>query len=77
MPDVKGRAAILKVHARNKKIDPSVDLEALARRTPGFSGAELENVLNESAILAVRENKKVIDVQHIDEAIDRVMMGSG
>lgn len=75
LPDVKGRAAILKVHTRNKKIDPNVDLEALARRTPGFSGAELENVLNESAILAVRENKKVIDVQHIDEAIDRVMMG--
>ena len=75
LPDLKGRQAILKVHARNKKIADDVDLEALARRTPGFSGAELENVLNEAAILSVRENKSVIETQQIDEAIDRVMMG--
>lgn len=75
LPDVKGRQAILEVHARNKKIAPDVDLAALARRTPGFSGADLENVLNEAAILTVRENKEQIDVEQIDEAIDRVMMG--
>ena len=75
LPDVKGREAILKVHARNKHIKDDVDLAALARRTPGFSGADLENVLNEAAILAVRENKDVIDMNDIDEAIDRVMMG--
>ena len=75
LPDLKGREAILKVHARNKKIAKDVDLEALARRTPGFSGADLENVLNEAAILSVREKKTVIDTPQIDEAIDRVMMG--
>ena len=75
LPDLKGREAILKVHARNKKIAEDVDLEALARRTPGFSGADLENVLNEAAILTVREKKTVIDTPQIDEAIDRVMMG--
>ena len=75
LPDLKGREAILKVHARNKKIAKDVDLEALARRTPGFSGADLENVLNEAAILSVREKKNVIDTPQIDEAIDRVMMG--
>ena len=75
LPDLKGREAILKVHARNKKVAPDVNLEALARRTPGFSGADLENVLNEAAILTVRENKEVISVEQIDEAIDRVMMG--
>ncbi len=75
LPDLKGREAILKVHARNKKIAPDVDLEALARRTPGFSGADLENVLNEAAILTVREKKDIIETQEIDEAIDRVMMG--
>ena len=75
LPDVKGREAILKVHARNKKIGKDVDLAALARRTPGFSGADLENVLNEAAILTVRENKEEIAVEQIDEAIDRVMMG--
>ena len=75
LPDLKGREAILKVHARNKKLDDDVDLEALARRTPGFSGADLENVLNEAAILAVRENKQVISLKQVDEAIDRVMMG--
>lgn len=75
LPDLKGREAILKVHARNKKIASDVDLEALARRTPGFSGADLENVLNEAAILTVREHKPLIEIQEIDEAIDRVMMG--
>ena len=75
LPDLKGREAILKVHARNKKLAEGVDLEALARRTPGFSGADLENVLNEAAILTVRENKQEIGLSQIDEAIDRVMMG--
>ena len=75
LPDLKGREMILKVHARNKKMAPDVDLAALAKRTPGFSGADLENVLNEAAILTVRENKEQIDVEQIDEAIDRVMMG--
>ncbi len=75
LPDWKGRKAILEVHARNKKIENKVDLEALARRTPGFSGADLENVLNEAAILAVRENTTEIKMAQIDEAIDRVMMG--
>ncbi len=75
LPDVKGREAILKVHARNKKLGPNVDLGALAKRTPGFSGADLENVLNEAAILTVRENKEQIETEQIDEAIDRVMMG--
>ncbi len=75
LPDLKGREAILKVHARNKKIASDVDLQALARRTPGFSGADLENVLNEAAILSVREKKNIIETPQIDEAIDRVMMG--
>ena len=75
LPDVKGREAILKVHARNKKLGNDIDLSALARRTPGFSGADLENVLNEAAILTVRENKDSIETPQIDEAIDRVMMG--
>jgi len=75
LPDRKGREAILHVHARNKKFVKDLDLGALAKRTPGFSGADLENVLNESAILAVRENKNEISMKQIDEAIDRVMMG--
>lgn len=75
LPDRKGREAILKVHARNKKLASDVNLENLARRTPGFSGAELENVLNEAAILAVRSNKTEIDMEDLDEAIDRVMSG--
>ncbi len=75
LPDRKGREAILKVHARNKKLASDVNLENLARRTPGFSGAELENVLNEAAILAVRSNKSEIDMEDLDEAIDRVMSG--
>ena len=75
LPDRKGREAILNVHARNKRMAPDVDLGALAKRTPGFSGADLENVLNEAAILAVRDNKDQIDTGEVDEAIDRVMMG--
>ena len=75
LPDRKGRAAILAVHARNKKLADSADLVALAKRTPGFSGADLENVLNEAAILAVRENSETITMHHLDEAIDRVIAG--
>ncbi|MEG2994527.1 MAG: ATP-dependent zinc metalloprotease FtsH [Erysipelotrichaceae bacterium] len=75
LPDKRGRKEILEVHARNKKLSDDVSLENLAKRTPGFSGADLENVLNEGAILAVRENKKIISMDDLDEAIDRVMMG--
>ena len=75
LPDRRGRKAILEVHARNKKLAPEIDLDALAKRTPGFSGADLENVLNEAAILAVRENSDLIHMHNLDEAIDRVMMG--
>ena len=74
-PDVKGREAILKVHARNKHLDPDIKLEDIAQRTPGFSGADLENILNEAALLAARDNRKVINLQDLDEATDRVMMG--
>ena len=74
-PDVKGRQEILKVHARNKRIDTSVTFEEIARRTPGFTGADLENLLNEAALLAARSNKPAIKIYHIDEAVDRVMMG--
>ena len=75
LPDRKGREAILKVHARNKHFAADIDLGALAKRTPGFSGAYLENVLNESAIMAVRHDETEITMADIDEAIDRVMMG--
>ena len=75
LPDKKGRTEILQVHARNKKLAPNVSLENLASRTPSFSGADLENVLNEAAILAVRENRKEITMDDLDEAIDRVIMG--
>lgn len=74
-PDVKGRTAILKVHARNKKLSSKINLEDIARRTPGFSGADLENLLNEAALLAARENRKEIRIYDIDEAVDRVLMG--
>ena len=74
-PDVKSRTAILKVHARNKHLDPSVKLEDVAQRIPGFSGADIENLLNEAALLAARDNRRVISIQDIDEAMDRVMMG--
>ena len=75
LPDARGRKAILEVHARNKHFAPDVDLNALASRTPGFSGADLENVLNEAAIMAVRMNHQVIEMSDLDEAIDRVMAG--
>lgn len=75
LPDKAGRAAILRVHARGKKIDPSVDFDALAKRTVGFSGADLDNVLNEAAILAARNNKPIISIEEIDEAIDRRISG--
>ncbi|PWK16329.1 ATP-dependent zinc metalloprotease FtsH [Tumebacillus permanentifrigoris] len=74
-PDVKGREAILKVHSRNKPISPDIPLGAIAKRTPGFTGADLENVLNEAALLAARQNKRLIETTDIDEAIDRVMAG--
>lgn len=74
-PDVNGREAILKVHARNKPLAPDVDLKVVAQQTPGFSGAELENVLNEAALVAARRNKTVIDASDIDEAEDRVIAG--
>ncbi|MCM3603629.1 ATP-dependent zinc metalloprotease FtsH [Robertmurraya korlensis] len=74
-PDVKGREAVLKVHARNKPLDESVNLKAIAARTPGFSGADLENLLNEAALVAARQNKKKVDMTDIDEATDRVIAG--
>lgn len=74
-PDVNGRTAILKVHARNKHLDSNINLNDIAQRIPGFSGADIENLLNEAALLAARNNRKVITTPDIDEAIDRVMMG--
>lgn len=74
-PDVKGREAVLRVHARNKPLDEHVDFKAIAQRTPGFSGADLENLLNEAALVAARSNKKKIDMFDIDEATDRVIAG--
>ena len=75
LPDQKARKAILDVHARGKIFNKSVNLESLSKRTPGFSGADLENLLNESALLAVRRNKDSIGMEEIDEATDRVLMG--
>lgn len=75
LPDRAGRKAILAVHARNKNLAPDISLDALAARTPGFSGADLENVLNEAAILAVRAKRDVITLEDLDEAIDRTMGG--
>ncbi|MBS4193408.1 ATP-dependent zinc metalloprotease FtsH [Bacillus sp. FJAT-49705] len=74
-PDVKGREAVLKVHARNKPLDEGVNLKAIAQRTPGFSGADLENLLNEAALVAARQDKKKVDMFDIDEATDRVIAG--
>ena len=74
-PDVKGREAILKVHARNKPLAEDVDLKLVAQQTPGFVGADLENVLNEAALVAARRNKSKIDASDIDEAEDRVIAG--
>ncbi|GAB4173527.1 MAG: ATP-dependent zinc metalloprotease FtsH2 [Coleofasciculaceae cyanobacterium] len=74
-PDLKGRLGILDVHARNKKLDPEVSLEAIARRTPGFTGADLANLLNEAAILTARRRKDAITMLEINDAIDRVVAG--
>lgn len=74
-PDVEGRVDILKIHARNKPLADDIDLQVLARRTPGFTGADLENLMNEAAILAARKNKKRITMLEAEEAIDRVIMG--
>ena len=74
-PDVKGREAILRVHARNKPMADDVDFKVVAQQTPGFAGADLENVLNEAALVAARRNKKKIDASDIDEAEDRVIAG--
>lgn len=75
LPDVRGREAILNVHAKNKNFAEDVNFAHIAQRTPGFSGADLENLLNEAALLAARANRKVIEVHDIDEATDRVMLG--
>ena len=75
LPDFKGRAKILGVHSRGKPLEPDVDLEAIARRTPGYSGAQLENLMNEAAITAAREGKATIGWEEIDGAVDRIMVG--
>src|SRR5688572_23227920 len=75
LPDVRGREAILKVHSKNVKIDPTVDLAVIARGTPGYSGAELANLLNEAALLAARTNKKAIGMSELEEARDKVRWG--
>ena len=74
-PDLKGRLSILEVHAKGKPISPDVNLEGIARRTPGFTGADLCNVLNEAALLTARRDKKLLDSSALDEAIDRVVAG--
>ena len=74
-PDVKGREQILQVHAKNKKLDKDVDLKVLAKRTPGFTGADLQNLLNESALLAARNGESLISMNDIDRSIDRVIAG--
>jgi cell division protease FtsH len=74
-PDLEGRKAILRVHARGKPLDETVDLDVIARRTPGFTGADLANVINEAALLAARWNKKAVGMKELEEAIDRVMAG--
>ena len=74
-PDVRGREQILKVHAKNKQLEPEVDLKTLAKRTPGFTGADLQNLLNEAALLAARKNKEKISMGDIDNSIDRVIAG--
>ncbi|QOY37482.1 ATP-dependent zinc metalloprotease FtsH [Anaerobacillus isosaccharinicus] len=74
-PDVKGREAVLEVHARNKPLEDDVNLKTIATRTPGFSGADLENLLNEAALVAARRNKTKVDMNDIEEAIDRVIAG--
>jgi cell division protease FtsH len=75
VPDVKGRTEILRVHAGNKKFDDDVSLEIIAMRTPGFSGADLANLLNEAAILTGRRGKTAISAKEIDDSIDRIVAG--
>jgi cell division protease FtsH len=74
-PDLKGRIGILDVHARNKKLAPEISIEAIARRTPGFTGADLANLLNEAAILTARRRKEAITMSEVDAAVDRVVAG--
>ncbi len=74
-PDIVGREAILKVHAKNVKVDPDVDLNSLAKQTPGFSGADLANLINEGALLAARRNKETVTMEEMQESIERVMAG--
>ncbi len=76
IPDVKGREEILKVHVKGKPLDPDIDLKVLARRTPGFTGADLENLVNEAALLTARRNKKALTMAEMEEAIDRVIAGT-
>src|SRR5699024_687995 len=75
LPDIKGREDILKVHSKNKVLNPSVDLKVLAKRTSGFTGADLRNLLNEAALLAARNNEENISMDDIDKSIDRVEAG--
>ena len=75
VPDVKGRLEILNVHARNKKLSEEISLEVIARRTPGFSGADLANLLNEAAILTARRRKNAVTMSEVDASIDRVIAG--
>ncbi|HEU4487825.1 MAG TPA: ATP-dependent zinc metalloprotease FtsH [Actinomycetota bacterium] len=75
LPDIRGRAEILEIHARDVKMAPHVDLKVLARRTPGFSGAQLANVINEGALLAARSNREVVEMSDLEDAIDRVTAG--
>eukprot|EP00527_Entomoneis_sp_CCMP2396_P009261 CAMPEP_0198138280 /NCGR_PEP_ID=MMETSP1443-20131203/1693_1 /TAXON_ID=186043 /ORGANISM="Entomoneis sp., Strain CCMP2396" /LENGTH=672 /DNA_ID=CAMNT_0043799991 /DNA_START=59 /DNA_END=2077 /DNA_ORIENTATION=+ len=75
LPDFKGRTRILGVHSRGKPLEPDVDLEAISRRTPGYSGAQLENLMNEAAITAARRNKRTVGWEEIDGAVDRIMVG--
>jgi cell division protease FtsH len=75
LPDRKGRAAIFAVHSRNKKIDPTVDFDNISKRTVGFSGADIANIMNEAAILAVRNNRDLVTIKDVDEAIDRRIAG--
>ena len=74
-PDVRGREQILRVHARNKPVSRDINMNVIAKRTPGFTGADLENVLNEAALLTARRNKSVIELPEVDDAIDRVIAG--
>jgi cell division protease FtsH len=74
-PDIKGRLSILEVHSRNKKLDDQLTLDSIARRTPGFTGADLANLLNEAAILTARRRKESIGISEIDDAVDRIIAG--